>query len=314
MTRSGVAEYTAGRPDGVFESLSESVKTIRSLFGEHVDRILRTDQRRSKASPFGGTRHRLGVLIDLAEKTLATRSDPVPVASMPAVVELGIAALLFEQWKHHPLWDEFILTGLRDATSYPHALHVLICAYQFPEQRVTLQTSLNKERSSDLIVTFDDKYELAIEVKTPQKLQRIQPNLNDEHSQKEILRLIRKANDKEGGQLSPDRSALLAIGGFHLGRTELDNLRKGCEYYFHAKGSRRRHLCGIMIMTIGALFENMVLDADGTLRSQEGSRLRSFSRAQLSKNPHYTGPISLDFFSRTEPDLETAVEIRRPPR
>jgi hypothetical protein len=122
---------------------------------------------------------------------------------------------------------------------------------------------------------------------------------------------MKKADHHKDGQLGAD-SALLAIGAFHLSRSDMMGMQRGVEQYVAQKGSRRRHLYGIMISTVGAICDGLTSMADGSLQTGIGAHFQPFSESRLSFNPHYRGPVRVTSFPGAPSVLENFMEI--PPR
>jgi len=293
-----------------FDALRDSAQSVRAALGGVAERILTIDDRQRDLPKFEGKRHRLAVWLREADRFLATRDTKRPAIDIHCAHELSVTASCFQRWSTDPEWPE-LLKALADATSYPHALHTLLIASSFPRHQVRLNPTRENLRTSDLGVDFGTGGRLSIEVKAPLELQRPEPRLDNNHSNKLINRLMKKADDQLLAESGDGTSGLLAVGGFHLGREALSSLARSFKLYLQRKGARRPHLCGIMISNFGVLFDQAPLrTADGDVRVASATRTRGFNRQAVVENAHYSGAVPLALhFGGPDPDVEGAQEL-----
>ncbi len=295
----------------VYDSIALSMRRLKEVLGSLFDELYSADARHAaKGLRYGSKRHRLMIVVRDAERSLAMRSDPQRELHVVAAVELALTAELFGRWSMDPHWNE-ILSTLRDPGSYPHAVGTLIAAEHLRSdgRRVTLNPTRVGARSADLRVEGQGTSQLSVEVKAPKLLQLQEPDLTADTPDSLIAGFVRSAGPTQGGQLDSAESGLLVLGGFHLSRHDLKALADAVGRYFAEKGRRRTHMIGIMVVSLGILADRIAA-ANGVLRSLENSTITPVTTAQLTKNPFYTGSVSLDTcFSGRSAAMDAAIEI-----
>ena len=234
-----------------------------------------------------------------ARSLLATEGKPDPTFNIVAVHEVGFAARLVETWRDDPSWPE-TLASLKDPRSFAHAVAVSMTASAFREHRVVLRPTVEGRRTADLRVEVDGVHPMNVEVKSPAKLQ-VQRSSLDRGSARELVEdVMKQAGQGTRGQLEPSCSALLSIGGFHLGREDMQRLRDGIERFFEKKGARRKHVVGIMTVTMRILVDGPAMRVDAkTLRVPPNTETHTTGHADSCRTPTTAGRFACGGPART---------------
>ena len=125
---------------------------------------------------------------------------------------------------------------------------------------------------------------LDVEIKTPQALRGPRAtHLEDDEAEQLIYRRLMRAASTKSGQLSPDYSGVLAIGGYHLQEGSLSVLEAAAERVLTRQKDRKGHLAALVIFEVSYRFINL---EDGALLS-----FTPTLESRLIRHPGYEGAL-----------------------
>lgn len=262
-----------------FEQL---IRDVRELVGPAVfDNLGTVDRKRRQSKVPTKKRHPLMVAVESVRAAIATFGAPTPTVNVSYATELAALLLTFQRWKQHPQYPKMV-GALALQNEYLHTV-ITLGAAAFLED-VGNSVVLNEtavERAPDLLLVVGAQRRAAVEVKVPETLRVPGRPLGYETLLKVIEAAMKKARTGTKGQLSRDRPALLAIGGFHLYGSDVSDFHQAATSYLTAatKGNRHAHLMGIGLVPFATEVRN------GQVQPMLG--------ILIAKNPGYSGDIVL---------------------
>jgi hypothetical protein len=255
----------------------------QALFGGDLDRLMRkyTAGRSSKTRP--KYEHRLVGQIQLLQRAVDEPSNAVVQSAASVVIaEVDGTLQAFEDWAADQAWPEF-RRAILDPRECTHASTTLMVASALKEHHkdVALVAAPKVGRAADLSVVVTDEYELAVEVKTSPKFRG--DILLDSDAVDVISHALSEAGTSVGGQLGPDRPAILVVGGTQIDAVSFERLERACTYWLQRPIRTPDHLLGIVISRI--FFKVGVVDSRVQVILSHESRIR--------RNPRYSGSLRL---------------------
>jgi hypothetical protein len=257
---------------------ADLVERVQAVLGD-VYASLREADLRGQASPTPPAhRHRLMELVEdvlAAADSLAT--DESPSVDARSLVELRLAAELFEQWSDDPAWPG-MLASLKNRTDFPHALATLAAASFLNEAGNHAGLNIAEHgRAPDLRLQINADQYVGCEVKTPQALQRPPTPVTADEADRIVRKALTSAHTQAGGQLSPDRSGCLVVVGFHLHERDAEVLEGAAARLL--AGRERAHVIAIVVIGLGVVLEE----------TDMGRSLSGGVTLRLAANPSYAG-------------------------
>jgi hypothetical protein len=268
------------------ESLRELARRAEAVLAVAPEAARAYSRAKAQGTPLY-KRHRLLAIADLVRSS--AEGDGVEAFSL---VELHLTLELFDYWKPSPVWPA-ILRSLKDPDFYPHTLITLAAARALIDtgNAVTLsESSTAQGRDADLVLTFGDAPELAIEVKAPKRLHGPQAELTPADARRIVESTLKKAGTGRRGQLSPPRSGMRMVGGLHLRQADVGLLNSAADRLLARTGASRSHILAVAFCSLGLAVTNFEM-RDGRLVPVAGSeaQLQPSITLEIAPNPGYRG-------------------------
>jgi hypothetical protein len=280
-----------GNPD----DLEAIVARARALLGGLFDDLDAIDSRvRMATGRSTHRRHRLMELIESVRRSARSLRGGHPAIDVTSIVELNVALDLLERWRNDPAWPA-IIRSLKNPTDFPHAIVTLAAASYLTDagNGVGIQSDgTSHARVPDLWIAVGPRERMAIEVKAPLALQqRLRPLRKDE-ARRVVHNAFRRAGVGPRGQLSAQHPGLLLIGGFHLLGREMEMLEEAARVYLSRRSEKRRHIAGVILVSVGTLVEGADLRSSAPVSSSD-IRLRAILTVRVAMNPGYDGALRI---------------------
>jgi hypothetical protein len=198
---------------------------------------------------------------------------------------------VLEKWKEDPSWPS-ILRTLENPTDFRHAVVSLAAASFLIDagNDVGIQEE-STTRSADLQIAVRSNETVGLEVKCPSALQGPREPIRDDEADRIIDKAMRDAGTGPRGQLSPDRPGLLIVGGVHLQEEDLDTLEEASKRLLLKTGSRRKHIAGISILSIGIY---VGLQDGSSIHDQGQVIIEQTLSVRITLNLQYSGNAIID--------------------
>jgi hypothetical protein len=282
--------------------LESFIMRAQELLGAEFDSLMaEADRGRRASNTPPGNPHRLMELVEMVRRSAESLQTSAPSIDAIAVAELHSALSLLERWRNHPAFKE-IKRSMKDPRNFPHTIITLAAASFLLDAGNPVGLTIEpgqSGRASDLKIIPVLNSRLAIEVKAPKPL-RTNPVTIDENSAREIVKkCLKKAGTGSKGQLSPEHSGLLVIGGFHLSERDFDLLERAAIGILADKGGQKSHIVAIAIFSFGVWDQPVLID---TLASPDHPPNRLGGKVllngvlvyRLAHNPAYNGEFKID--------------------
>lgn len=278
------------------DSLRSAAAYAIDLLGERYAALLEADERgRASATP-PLRRHRLVELIEYVHEAaeLLARGPRGGELTLDGnlLSEFITLVSLFRRWSNHPVWPRLV-TSLLNETEVQHSVMLLAVASYLADagNGIGLVGDTEGGRIADLWAEPTILERLEVEVKTPQELRgpRVAP-LTIEDAVRLIERQVNRAASTTRGQLRPEYSGILAIGGYHLGSGMLDMLETAGRTVLSRQAHRKGHLAGLVVAELS--YELM-----GAPNAVGAFVPTSFSPSlsnRLIKHPGYNGGLEIN--------------------
>jgi len=301
---------------GDAEALDALVTRAQVLLGDLFGDLAATYQRGRSARTPPRHRHRLMELIEGVRRSADSLRGEHPAVDVVSVTELNMALDLLERWRNDPAWAG-IVRSLRNPTNFPHAAIKLAAASHLTDLGNGVGLAAEQtpgRRTPDLWIAVGARERMAIEVKAPLALQRRLEPVREHDVQEVVRKALKNAGTGPRGQLSARHPGLLLIGGFHLREADIELLKEEARALLSKTGDKRRHIAGVMVLSVGVLVENAILGPDAIVSSRE-TRLHGIITVRIAMNPRYKGALVIEIADR--PGLQKvegdAKEISLPP-
>jgi len=269
-----MAKYTGSRDE--FSSLVRNLVHGTKELLQEVIKANEASDKKAKAQGVDWTeRHRLCVLLDAAEETLA--SIPNVVVAPWFLAELSATLMVVREWRQTPFWQA-VETALKERDSYPHTIGLLHVAehLEMGGHKANIVPEGNKP-SPDLMIraTGGTQFEVAIECYQPALMRGYLKPL----TAKEAANIVKKSMEKARRQIGLRVPGIIVICGYNQSRENLRMLRQAIDE--RLSKTDRANLGGFWLMTLGVLFK------------REGGTI-SFTptrSAEFVLNPAYFGTV-----------------------
>jgi hypothetical protein len=230
-------------------------------------------------------------LLDAVQAGITSFVAGEPTLDAVAIGELHLALTVLERWKDNPSWPS-ILRTLENPTDFRHAVVSLTAASFLIDagNDVGIQEE-STTRSADLQIAVRSNETVGLEVKCPSALQGPRGPIGDDEADRIIDKAMRDAGTGPRGQLSPDRPGLLIVGGLHLQEGDLDTLEEASKRLLLKTGSRRKHIAGISILSIGTYVS---LQGGSSIHNQSQPTIERTLSVRITLNPQYSGNAVVD--------------------
>ena len=255
-------------------------RRVEALLGEVWDKIREADARGLRSPTPPPRRHRLAVLVEAAATARAQLLTPTPTIDGDLLSELDIVVREMEHWSADPSWP-LVRQALVSPHEYAHALMTMALATVLVAEGNPAAFHLALGRAADLRLEFSRVSFGACEVKAPQALQGPRSVVAQVEAAKIVRKAWRSAGTGPMGQLKPERSGLLAVGGLDLSSRDLDVLEAAAKQMLD--DNPRSHLLGIVVLTLGR--------APQMVRGQVS--ISSYIATRIARNAHYNGRDTL---------------------
>jgi len=264
-----------------FNSLVRNLIRDTKELLEEVIKVNETRDKRAKAQGVDWTeRHRLCVLLDTAQETLA--SPPNVVVAPWFLAELSATLKMVRKWRQTPFW-QVIETALKEKDSYPHTIGLLHVAehLEMGGYKANIVPEGDKP-SPDLTIraTGRTQAEVAIECYQPAAMRGHLKPLTE----KEAANIVKKSMGKARRQIGLRIPGIIVICGYNQSRENLRMLRHAIDE--RLSKTDRANLSAFWLMTLGILFKR-----EGNTISFTPTR-----SAEFVPNPAYFGTV--DFKSK----------------
>ena len=238
------------------ESIHRDADSLVEILGDRYAELVAVDQRGRSSKTPPEHRHRVVELIEALRATAEElRESPLwrPITIQGDPLAEGMATVeVCRRWSQHPAWPELLETLVDDVVEPQHTIMLLASASFL----VDVGNGVGVHgRSSSIIpdlwiqATVADRME--VEVKTPQSLRSPGRPLGPETCDRIIDREYKRSKEQLAGALS----AMLVIGGFHLG-SNLDALEAAANGRMRARVRYRPHWTGIILVDV--TYENKI--------------------------------------------------------
>ena len=288
-------------------ALEALITEARHSLSEIFDDLAATHERGRSARrtpPRHG--HRLMELIDSVSRSARRFESAQPAIDVVSIAELHLTVDLLRQARGRPGWLAN-LRAMRNPTTFPHEVVKLAAERYLTALGNPVQVPGDQgsgERSPDLLIIVGQNESMAVEVKAPTALQSASGTLQRDDALEIVRRQLRSAGTGARGQLSPQRPGILVIGGFHLRKADLELLKElAVELLPRAPGGRK-HIAGVVVLSVGLLAENIVFEPDRIVSSSE-TLLHPIIQVRVAKNPSYAAALPIEVID--EPDLRGEV-------
>jgi DNA-directed RNA polymerase subunit RPC12/RpoP len=277
--------------------IDQLIQEANDLLSTVIDKTKTSDER-SKAQQSKWTeRHRLNVLLEVAQET--RRKLPMNTIVAPwFLAELKATLEVISRWHGHPSWNE-IEPSLVNPTHFTHTIAKLWIAEQLKSAGHNVQIiPRGEDASPDLMVQAIGGTQdwINIECYQPHIL-----NGGTSVSTRNIEKIVKQSMKKAKRQLSKSAPGILVICGFNQSRHVLDDLKKSCANRL-AK-TERANFCGFSLVMLGIHYK----------KDEQGVHFTPIISLDFVPNPSYFGRVEIESrISINDPRLirESLTDIR----
>jgi len=280
--------------DRNFELLiSQLIEKATRLFPTIIKGVKQSDERAKTQKVPWHERHRLLVLIEVAEE--AKRAYKNRVLVLPwFLAELTLIVGIGSRWCKKPIWKE-IEPSLVNSTHFTHTISKLVIAEQFERlgHKVEIIPS-GTEASPDLMVQAiggGTQDWVNVEVYQPSILSG-----GKDVSSSDVSKIIKQTMKKAKKQLGRKKPGILALCGFYQKHSVVNGLKKSIN--LRLQETARLNLCGIALVMTGVLFS----------RQLRKLSFRPIVQFDFIPNPSYFGRVGVD----SSPDVHDPRLIKQP--
>jgi hypothetical protein len=274
------------------EYLDALADAVERLLGSDFARLEAAYRRGLRSSTPQKNAHRLVELAAFAREDAEAFRNAEPSLHLE-VLELDAAVGSLERWRHDPAVPELI-SSLTSATDVAHVTVTLVAASYMTDSgnAVELAPPSGDKRTPDLRLHLGATTRVNAEVKVPQGL--VQPDSLDQSTAITIVRkALSNAGTGSGGQLNPERDAVLVVGATNLRQPQIDALEAAARVVATERPRDRTHLMGILVVPIGSLIEGVTAGPKG-LKIDGPLKVSPIASPQFLANPNYSGALNVE--------------------
>jgi hypothetical protein len=270
----------------------------RQLYAKHV-RLQRSAGSKNRPHP-------LMYVLDDIRDIMHGVANGEPRNPRQAIMLAGVLDVI-SRWEADPLGVAEI-AKLKDGKQFWHNVILFALGQQLARfgNDVELYATREGGRTADLRIVTNGRFGMHIEVKTPEELLPPYHEIDADQARSIVFAKFDAAGTGSRGQLPPEQSGVLCIGGVMIGRTSRDYLTAALSEYF-ARPQTGTHLGGGLIAS---------MEVDQSLLSPDRMAFHSVLSLDWVQNPNYLGgpiePPSLDGEVADPPD-PVARTWRSPP-
>lgn len=258
--------------------IDQLIQEANDLLSTIIEKTKTSDER-SKAQQSQWTeRHRLNVLLEVAQET--RRKLPTNTIVAPwFLAELKAALEVIRRWHGHPSWNE-IEPSLVNPTHFTHTIAKLWIAEQMKSAGHNVQIiPRGEDASPDLMVQAIGGTQdwINVECYQPHIL-----NGGTSVSTRDIEKIVKQSMKKAKRQLRKSTPGILAICGFNQSLHVLDDLKKICTNRL-AK-TERTNFCGFSLVMLGILYK----------KDEQGVHFTPIISLNFVPNPSYFGRVEIE--------------------
>lgn len=257
--------------------VDQLIDAANHLLPTIIERTKPSDQKSRLQKLRWTKRHRLHVLLEAAHET--KKRLPKGIASPWFLAELKAILELVRRWHVKPIWRD-IEPSLVNSTHFTHTIAKLhIAEHLMREGHKVEIVPKGKTGSPDLMVQAIGGTEDWVYIEC------YQPKIFDGGSTVErhhIKKVVRQSMKKAKRQLEKKVPGIFAICGFNQTTQTMKDLRR--MIVRRLQKTERSHLCGMMIMTLGIMYQ----------KSKEGVSFTPTITFDFVPNPNYFGRVDVD--------------------
>lgn len=267
--------------------LSEIDRLIRQtydLLSDVIEKTKVSDEKAKKHKLNWTKRHRLHVLLEVAQETKRSLARNIAIAPW-FLAELKAIVEVISRWHNDPLWKE-IQPCLVNSTHFTHTIAKLWIAEHLKSVGHPVKIVPKGETSSpDLTVQAVGGLQdwVYIECYQPSRL-----NGGEKVTTKHIENIVKKAMKKAKSQLGGTAPGILAICGFNQPEEVIEQLKSATTK--RLQETDRPNLCGILLVILGVMVKE----------SEKGMTFTPTISVDFIPNPSYFGRIDVVSFTPTD--------------
>jgi hypothetical protein len=263
------------------------------LLGDRYQNLDRSDRHGLRSATPPKRRHRLIEMISYAEQAasaLEAGSGVDVTLNGDILAELYATVDVLDRWRNHPAWARLV-GSLESADEVRHTVMTLTVASYLVDAGNGLGI-IDEDKSGgripDLWVAPTFLERLEVEVKTPQALWAPGGLPSASDAQALVERQLNRAGSTARGQINPEFSGIVGIGGFHLGLGGLEVMEAAAIRVLDRQRERKQHIAAI------GLFE--LTYETGVQVPHDRTPQATFTpamRAKIVRHPGYRGDLQI---------------------
>ena len=256
--------------------VNQLVREANELLSAIIQRTKESDSRSRLQKSKWTERHRLHVLLEVAEET--KKSLPKGIVAPWLLAELKATIELIRRWYNKPIWKD-IEPSLVNSTHFTHTIAKLHIVEHLEEEGHEVKiVPKGKDASPDLMVQAIGGTEdwITIECYQPRSF-----GGGSKVSVEELEKIVKKSMKKAKRQIGKKNPGILAICGFNQTKATLENLKQ--MIMRRLLKSERSNLCGIWLMILGIVYR----------RDKDKTSFTPTKTIHFIPNPSYFGRVDV---------------------
>jgi hypothetical protein len=276
--------------------IDQLIEEANNLLSTVIEKTKSSDGRSKLQQSQWTERHRLNVLLDVAQETRKTLPKNAVVAPW-FLAELKATLEVIHRWHGEPVWKE-IEPSLVNPTHFTHTIAKLWIAEQLKSVGHNVRiVPRGEDASPDLMVQAIGGTQdwISIECYQPRIL-----NGGTRVSARNVENIVKQSMKKAKRQLGRTTPCILAICGFNQSRAVLDSLKQITAN--RLRKTERQNLCGLLLVMLGILYK----------KDEQGVHFTPIITVDFVPNPSYFGRVEIESsVSTSDPKLirEPLVDI-----
>jgi len=268
---------TSKENEELLSVINQLINAANNLLSNIINKTKPSDDKAKKHKSKWHERHRLHVLLDVAEETKKTLSKNVVVAPW-FLAELKATVEVIRRWHNEPIWKD-IEPCLVNPTHFTHTVAKLWIAEHLKSAgHIVKIVPRGVDASPDLAVQAIGGLQdwINIECYQPKSL-----NGSKKVAAKHIESIVKKALKKAKRQLGRTTPGILAICGFNQPQEVVKHLKRATTARLCK--TDRLNLCGILLVMLGILIK----------RNEKGLSFTPTISVDFIPNPSYFGRVEV---------------------